>query len=247
MLRRSSKISIVKAAWWTLTGSARCLAMASLGRLTPEYGDEKLIQWWQRKLLGEAGVTLTTEGAERLDPKKPWLLMANHTSSLDIPVMFAAAAPLRVRFVAKIQVAELPVFGPALRKLDFIFIDRSRGAKAIRQLEEARKVLETGVSVAIYPEGTRSRTGELLDFKNGGFFLAVQLGIPIVPVYIDGAADVLPADSFDITYDREVKVRFGEPISTEGCGIRDVRRLRDETRDAMLALREGAARIDQAA
>ncbi|HEU4405005.1 MAG TPA: lysophospholipid acyltransferase family protein [Polyangiaceae bacterium] len=190
------------------------------------------IAWWARSVVEGTPIDLRVRGRERLEGGKTFLLMSNHQSHYDIPVLFHAVSS-SIRMVTKTELFRLPIFGPALREAGFIEIDRSNRHQAIASLRRAREALRAGVHVWIAPEGTRSRTGELLPFKKGGFMLAVEAKLPILPVGIAGTRDVLPADAWLTSRGRRVGVAIGEPISPEGKR-RD--ELMAETRRALEAL-----------
>jgi 1-acyl-sn-glycerol-3-phosphate acyltransferase len=151
--------------------------------------------------------------------------MPNHLSSVDIWAVFLAV-PVPLRFIAKKQLGQIPLFGWAMRAGRFIFIDRQNAASARRSIDEAADRIRKGTSVVIFPEGTRSRDGRLAAFKKGGFHLAINSGADIVPVAIRGSREVMPRGSLLIR-PGTVEIEIGEPIPTAG--------LRTEDRDAMVA------------
>lgn len=190
------------------------------------------IAWWSKTVVDDTPIDLRVRGRERLDGGETFVLMSNHQSHYDIPVLFAGVSSA-IRMVTKAELFRLPVFGSALREAGFIEIDRSDRHKAIESLRRAREALRDGTLVWIAPEGTRSRTGELLPFKKGGFMLALETGLPILPIGIAGTRDVLPADAMLTARRQRVGVVVGEPISPEGKR-RD--ELMAETRRAIEAL-----------
>jgi 1-acyl-sn-glycerol-3-phosphate acyltransferase len=207
----------------TILGSV--LAIPS--RLFDSTGDLvlKLARWWSIGVLGAAGVRLRVTSHAKLDPGKPYVVMPNHLSSVDIWAVFLAV-PVPLRFIAKKQLGQIPLFGWAMRAGRFIFIDRQNAASARRSIDEAADRIRKGTSVVIFPEGTRSRDGRLAAFKKGGFHLAINSGADIVPVAIRGSREVMPRGSLLIR-PGTVEIEIGEPIPTAG--------LRTEDRDAMVA------------
>jgi 1-acyl-sn-glycerol-3-phosphate acyltransferase len=161
------------------------------GRLTKEICDERLGSWSQN-VVENAKIGLTVTGRENLRPHETYLVMSNHQSLYDIPVLFHVIGP-NIRMVTKKELFRVPIFGGALAAAGFISIDRSDRHRAIRSLDEARALLASGTHVWIAPEGTRSRTGALLPFKKGAFYLAFEAGLPILPVTLKGTRDVLTA------------------------------------------------------
>jgi 1-acyl-sn-glycerol-3-phosphate acyltransferase len=176
----------------TLAISVPTVVDAALGRVQKEVCDERLAGWSAR-LVENAAMTLDVRGRENLAPGRAYLVMSNHQSHYDIPVLFCVLGA-NVRMVAKTELFKFPIFGHAMREAGFIEIDRSNRHRAVESLAVAKEQLARGTNVWIAPEGTRSRTGELLPFKKGGFVVAMDTGWPILPVTIQGTRDALPAD-----------------------------------------------------
>jgi 1-acyl-sn-glycerol-3-phosphate acyltransferase len=209
--------------------------VALILRLFDGTGDRvvDLARLWSRTLLGFAGVKLTVDWRTRLDEKTPYVFMANHLSTVDIWALFAAL-PLRLRMIAKKQLARIPIFGWAMWAGRFIFIDRANAVAARRSIEEAKRRIRGGENVLLFPEGTRSRTGELGPFKKGGFHLALDAGVPIVPVAISGAREAMPAGSL-LLRPGHVRIVVCEPISTTGLGDADREMLLEKVRGTIAA------------
>jgi 1-acyl-sn-glycerol-3-phosphate acyltransferase len=180
-----------------------------------------------------ARATLYATGREHLKKDETYVFMSNHGSWMDIPAMFATV-PSSLRMVSKVELMKLPVIGHAMLNGGFIAIDRKNRNKAIRQLEHAKERLKTGISIWIAPEGTRSRNGSLAPFKKGGFHLARDLGMAIVPVYIEGAREVMPADSMWIYPNKSITVHFCEPIMTTSFDRSTTTDLMNKVREAIL-------------
>src|SRR5512146_971080 len=144
------------------------------------------------------GVHSETIGRERLDPEQTYIFMANHVSNIDPPV-FVPLIGRRVFILVKKELFRVPVLGYAMRKAQFIAVDRQNRDAAIESVKKAIEELRSGMSMMAYPEGTRSRDGKLLPFKKGPFHLAMDSGIPVVPVTIIGAYEVWPKGHFRIT------------------------------------------------
>jgi 1-acyl-sn-glycerol-3-phosphate acyltransferase len=179
----------------------------------------KLARLWSRGVLGSAGVRLQVRSHAKLDPRQPYVVMANHSSSVDIWAVFLAV-PVPLRFIAKKQLGQIPLFGWAMRAGRFIFIDRQNAASARRSIAEAANRIREGRSVVIFPEGTRTRDGRLGPFKKGGFHLAINSGAEIVPVAIRGSRDVMPRGSLFIRAGA-VAIEIGAPIPTTGVTTAD--------------------------
>jgi 1-acyl-sn-glycerol-3-phosphate acyltransferase len=178
-----------------------------------------LARLWSRVILGVPGVKLELTMRARLEPGRPYVFMPNHASMVDIWAVFVTI-PASFRFIAKKQLARIPLFGWAMAAGRFIFIDRQNAAKARRSMEEAARRIRSGQSVVIFPEGTRTRDGRLLPFKKGGFHLAMNSGAAIVPVAIRGTREVMPRGAALIRAGT-VTVEVGEPIPTEGLTAAD--------------------------
>jgi len=160
-----------------------------------------------------------------LDPTRPSVYVANHQSQFDIPAL-ALAMKSDFRMVSKRELLYIPVFGWALWFAGFVFIDRTDRAKAIRSLDRTARMIRKGTSIVVFAEGTRSPDGRLLPFKKGGFILALQMGIPVVPVSIRGGHEVLPKGSLRIR-PGTIDVVFGEPVPTSSFTL--------ESKDALIA------------
>ncbi len=195
--------------------------VAALSGLVDRTGDIvlRLARLWSRFVLGVAGVKLEVVQRAPLDPRRPYIVMANHASTVDIWAMFVAV-PVPFRFIAKKQLGAIPIFGWAMRAGRFIFIDRQNAASARRSIEEAARRIKSGQSVVIFPEGTRTRDGRLNPFKKGGFHLALDSGADIVPVAIQGSRAVMPRGSILIR-SGTVRLEIGAPISTAGLSPGD--------------------------
>ena len=155
-------------------------------------------RWWGKSILRVSGIKVQTMGLENLDPEKPCVFMCNHQSNFDILVLFSAL-PAQFRWIAKAELFRIPLFGRAMRGAGYISIERKDRKKAIQSLKEAAGRIRNGVSVMIFPEGTRSPDGNIGEFKKGGFILAYDAGVPIVPVVINGTWAIMSKDSLKIT------------------------------------------------
>jgi 1-acyl-sn-glycerol-3-phosphate acyltransferase len=175
----------------TLAICVPTIADALRGRITKQVSDERLARW-SRACVANAHIDVQVHGREHLRTGETYLVMSNHQSLYDIPVLFDVIGP-NIRMITKAELFSVPVFGKALAEGGFISIDRRNRHAAIRSLERARELLASGTHVWISPEGTRSRTGALLPFKKGAFYLAFEAGLPILPVTLRGTRDALPA------------------------------------------------------
>jgi 1-acyl-sn-glycerol-3-phosphate acyltransferase len=194
---------------------------------------------WARIVLLGGFVRLRSEGGERVPRGEPVVFMSNHESWLDIPALLATI-PVQVRFLAKKSLFAWPFFGWAISSMGFIPVDRENRRTAIKSFEEAASRIRSGRSVLIFPEETRSTTGNLLPFQRGGFLIALKAGIPIVPVGLEGPRRCLPKHSY-LVCPGTIAVRFGDPIPTEGYGVADKGELIEAVRTAIERLRGNTA------
>jgi 1-acyl-sn-glycerol-3-phosphate acyltransferase len=228
---------------WTI-GAVTTLFWSTLGIVTWPFsprGDLYLVyaRIWSRGILASLGIPITVEGGGSLDRERTYLFMSNHESTaFDIFALFVAIDH-GFRMIAKKSLFFIPILGWSLAMCGFIPIDRSNRGSAIRSLRKAANRMREGVSLLVFPEGTRGPGGgELLPFKKGAFHLALQAGVPIVPVVVIGTDTIMTKGSIRVGHGK-IRVRIGEPIELEG---RDVGReeLMAEVRAAMVKLRAGA-------
>jgi 1-acyl-sn-glycerol-3-phosphate acyltransferase len=170
---------------------------------------------WARWIIATSGVHVTVQGIEHLRPEQPHIVVSNHASWYDV-FAIAANLPGPFSFVAKKELTRIPIFGAAWQAAGHISIDRSDTQSAIRSLQEAGERMRRERSVVvIFPEGTRSPTGELLPFKKGAFMLAIHTGVEIVPTAVSGGPRILAKGDWRV-HGGEIIVRFGPPIQTMG-------------------------------
>lgn len=159
--------------------------MAFLTMVTCLFSRKHLPTWvmhsWGKILLAMAGIRLHIEGMEHIQPDKPSIYMPNHASIMDIPVL-AAALPVHLRFIFKQSILFIPLVGQVIWLMGMIPINRTSRAKAIASINKAGERVRKGYDILIFPEGTRTRHGEILPFKKGGFVLATSNQIDIVPI-----------------------------------------------------------------
>jgi len=189
---------------------------------------------WAPGLLHGAGARLEVRGLERIDWSQPHVFVANHQSMIDICALFRAL-PVPVRFVLKQELAKVPFVGWYARAMGMVFIERSSARSSARRLHAAVAMLREGASVCAFPEGTRSRDGGVGPFKGGAFQLAIEAGVSVVPVAIEGSGKVLPAAGFRVRPGRIV-VRVGEPLPTQSLVPHDRNALAQQARAAVAAL-----------
>lgn len=189
---------------------------------------------WAPGLLAGAGARLHVEGLDRVDWSRPCVLVANHQSMIDVCALFRAV-PVPLRFVLKQELARVPLVGWYARTMGMVFIERGVARSAPQRLREAVALVHGGATLVAFPEGTRSRDGSVGPFKGGVLQVAIEAGVPIVPVAIQGSGAVLPAAGFRVRPGR-IDVRFGAPIRTDGRSGDERNALAREARDAVIGL-----------
>jgi len=209
--------------------------------------DRRGVVWWRiARLWGWVIYTgawsrILRRGFDGLKWDQPAILMANHESYLDVPALIASC-PSPIRFVARKEVFKTPVMGQAMRATGQVSIDRSNRDQAIATLSEAAKQISNGRTVLVFPEGTRSKDGEMKTFKKGGFMLALEAQVPIIPVGVSGTRNVVPRGEWRFQ-PGVVGVSLGEPIDTKGLTVEDRDVLMHRVREALGVERDRAAAL----
>ena len=214
-----------------LTGG--CSIVAIIGTLFDATGAfaHGCARFWSRKALALARVTVNPVGTEHIPPEGPVIYMGNHQSNFDI-LALTTAIPRRFSWLAKEELFRVPFFGGAMRRAGYIPLDRSDGRQALKSIDEAARRIREGVSVVVFPEGTRTHDGNLLPFKKGGFILASRAAVPVVPFTINGSRAINPRNRFEL-YPGAISIIFAEPVWPEGTGNAAREFLRDQVRAAI--------------
>jgi len=189
---------------------------------------DSIIRWWARSIVRAAGVDLRGERVDTLTGEQRYILVANHYSYFDIPCILAAV-PQPIRFMAKVSLFKIPIFGWALGRAGFIPIDRKNRRTAVKSFDQAGDRIRRGNTIVIFPEEGRTHERTLRPFQRGAFLLAIRSGLPIVPLAIDGTFDVFPVGAKRIT-PGVVTVKVGTPIATETASVREKEQLADQAR-----------------
>lgn len=169
-------------------------------------------RFWGKSILWASGIKVNVKGLSNLDFSGPCVFMCNHQSNFDILVLFAEL-PAQFRWIAKAELFKIPLFASAMRGAGYISIDRKNRTSAIKSIAAAAEKIRNGVCVMIFPEGTRSPDGKIGNFKKGGFYLARDAGVPIVPLVINGTWSIMSKDSLKIT-PGSVQLSILPPIDT---------------------------------
>jgi 1-acyl-sn-glycerol-3-phosphate acyltransferase len=193
----------------------------------------RINQFWTWLILRLGGVSLRVLGLENLDARQPYIFMANHQSNVDIPVLIQSLVHFQLRWIAKKELLRVPLFGWAMWATKHITVDRADPLDAMKSLERAKERIAAGISVVVFPEGTRSRDGRLLPFKKGGFLMAAKTGAKIVPVTIVGSAALLPSGAWQLRAGT-VEVFIDRPIASEGYQVGKLKMLSDQVRQVIV-------------
>ncbi len=181
---------------------------------------DRIVKRWSYFFLRIPPVTFTVEGSHNVDPTQRYVVVANHLSMFDIPMLFYTL-PLHGRFLSKKEVFRVPLVGRAMRTIGIIEIDRSSGQSSRQAINEGVRIAaERGYSLIVFPEGTRSRDGNLLPFKKGAFRIAIDNGLPILPVVLEGT-DRVSRPGSKLFYPGKASATILAPIPTTAMTNRD--------------------------
>jgi 1-acyl-sn-glycerol-3-phosphate acyltransferase len=239
---------VIRALWAGLVGGVVTAVLAAQIVVANWLGRTRVLAkicprnptWSARVFLWAAGVKVDVEGAERLRGEGPRVLVANHESWFDVFAL-CASLPLGYRFAVKKELEKVPIWGAAWIACGHISVDRHNRQAAIQSIERARALSggeQADMVIVFFPEGTRTETGALLPFKKGAFVLALQLGVPIIPVAVIGGRQVMPKHSLRIRPGR-MRVVVGDPIPVEGLGFEKRDALLEQSRAAIVQMRGG--------
>jgi 1-acyl-sn-glycerol-3-phosphate acyltransferase len=195
-------------------------------------GNENMIyspvRFFVRLGLALAGVRVEVTGLERLDPNQAYIFTPNHQSFIEVP-LFVTYLGRNPAYLAKKEVFKYPMFGYGIGLMGVVPVDRSNSAAAVESARRATENLRRGKSYIVYPEGTRSPDGRLLPFKKGAFMMAIDAGVPVVPVTISGATKIMPKGEIKV-YPSVVRITLHDPISTAGYSKENVDKLMEQVR-----------------
>lgn len=192
---------------------------------------------WGRAICRIMGVRLETEGLEKIQPGAHYIFAPNHLSYSDTPVLLASL-PVNFRFLAKRGLFQIPFLGTHLQRAGHVPVSLEDPRASIKALTQAARIInERQISVLIFPEGGRSETGELQEFKDGAAYTAIKSGVPVIPIALCGTRAILPMHSLHVR-GGEVKVRVGDPIQTAGLKLHDRAALTEQIRAQIAAMLE---------
>jgi 1-acyl-sn-glycerol-3-phosphate acyltransferase len=209
------------------------LALSLFG--APENRLHEIARIWARWLLRLSFVDVEIEGLEKLDPSRNYVLVANHASFMDTPVIIASL-PLQFRFFAKLGLFQIPMIGTHLGRAGHFPVDRGNARASLKSMSDAaRAIALRNVSVLLFPEGGRSETGHLQDFKEGAAYIAIKSGVPLLPIGIVGTRQVLPMHSLGVRPGK-VLLRIGDVIETKDLTLAARHELSERSRQQVAAL-----------
>jgi 1-acyl-sn-glycerol-3-phosphate acyltransferase len=242
---------VIRTIWVLLAGgvltfvlSATIWVLHAFGRLDVHDRCERIGRFWSRNVLRLSGVRVQLHAPDRARWPNRAVIVANHQSWFDVFAL-AATLPVAYRFVAKEELSRIPVFGTAWQACGHVSIPRKDRSRAIRSLKRASDQVREGKSaVILFPEGTRSPDGRLRAFKKGAFVLAINNEVPVIPVGISGSRHVMPKGSFRIR-PGEIRIRVGDPISTDDLEHRHRNALLVRSRAAVVSLMEDPDALEQ--
>lgn len=198
------------------------------------HAQHRLAQAWSRVLLALGFATCKVYGLEKIDPLKSHVLVANHSSYMDIPAIMGNV-PLQFRFYAKKGLFSIPFLGWHLDRAGHLPVDRGDARASLKSMSEgARVVREQGISLLLFPEGGRTEH-HMRPFKEGAAHIAIKAGVPVVPIGLVGARQVLPMHSLMIR-GGAIEIHIGDPISTADMTSRDRGRLSEMLQEQVAAL-----------
>lgn len=224
----TERLAALKAAGWsafnllqlafTLLWTAACISAALVAKAITGRRDLplRMAAWlWAPGLLGGAGAQLVVEGADEVDWSRPYLLVSNHQSVIDICALFRAV-PVSLLFLLSRETMQWPFVGWYARAMGMPFIDRDNPRAAPAALRAAAQQVRDGTALCLFPEGTRSRDGSVLPFRPAAFQAAIDAGVPVLPVALEGSGAVLPCSGLFAVRPGTIRVRFGRPLETAG-------------------------------
>ena len=213
----------------TLLIGTTILILSAVG--AQNFASRVFATFWARFNSVASGMIVTQSGTEHLDPTQSYVIVANHQSLYDIYVLYGYLG-VDIKWVMKSELRSVPVLGIACEAMGHILIDRSNTEASLHSINSARSRIRNGISVVFFPEGTRSRNGDLKTFKKGAFRFAQEMGLPILPVAIHGTKDILPSDTIDLM-PGHARIEILPAIDTKGMQPEDVNDLSRQTKDAI--------------
>ena len=241
------KISKLRTRWITLISAlytintcGRSIIMRAIGKTSRPWVD-KTLYLWSNRILSLVKVTCKVVNPYGVEPQtgKVTIIVCNHTSLYDIPISLQIFPQHSIRMLAKKELAKIPILGKGMTASEFPFIDRKNRNQSLKDLEHARQLMESGIVMLIFPEGTRSEDGKVARFKKGSFVTAIEAKATIIPVGIRGAYDILPARTTQFNLNQTAEIHVGQPIDTTLYTLENKEELIEKVQQAIKELVEG--------
>jgi 1-acyl-sn-glycerol-3-phosphate acyltransferase len=228
---------ILKALFYTARTCVRAAIKNIFGSITRSWCDRQLHDW-AKLMIKLLKIDLKIVNPHNIEPKigQPTIIMCNHASLYDIPLSYLVFPKHSIRMLAKKELGNIPIFGTASRAAEFPFIDRKNLKQAIHDLKSLEHLMQSGIVMWIYAEGTRSKDGKLQPLKKGGFITAIQTNATIIPVVIRGAASILASKTATFKLNQKVEIHIGEPIQSNDYSLDNKEELIQKTYQEMLKL-----------
>ena len=179
----------------------------------------RLVRFWAKGNLWVCGVSVRTQGMGQLNPHSAYLFMSNHQSQFDILALMSALEDFPLRWVAKDELRKVPILGACMQRTHQILVDRKSRTQAVATVRKVKELIRAHISVLFFPEGTRGENGRLLPFKPGGFMAAVEAGVPVIPITINGSRSILPPGDWKVR-SGEIEIVIGRPLPIHRDGPR---------------------------
>jgi 1-acyl-sn-glycerol-3-phosphate acyltransferase len=196
----------------------------------------RMIHWyarlWGRIALLSNQVSVKVEGMDHLKGEGPYIFMSTHQGYYDVFALLGHL-PFQFKWLVKKELFSVPFLGWTMAAAGYINIDREGTRKTVEALNEAAKKIREGMSIVIFPEGSRSPNGSIQPFKKGGFTLAIKSKVPIVPVAITGSREIMPKDRLTVTSGK-IRIRIGYPIETKGYSLKDRKPLMEKVKETIV-------------
>ncbi|CAI8906520.1 MULTISPECIES: lysophospholipid acyltransferase family protein [Bacillus] len=213
---------------WRIKRKAQTMSPQEKDRLV-----YKTTNWFGKKMVRVAGSTVQVNGIENVPKDKPVLVVSNHQSDMDIPVLLGYLNK-PIGFVSKAEIKKFPIVPTWMELMNCVFMDRSNRRQSLQAIKDGIELLKNGHSIVIFPEGTRSKGREMGEFKAGSFHLAVKAGVAILPVTVDGTYKMFEANGNRMK-PAHATVTISKPITPEQYASMDIKELTQYTNDIIAA------------
>ncbi|WP_338516234.1 lysophospholipid acyltransferase family protein [Candidatus Legionella polyplacis] len=221
----SIKIIIISL-YYTILACCQSIIRKKLNIINRNYTD-KIIQLWSKRLIKTAKIRYKIFNPKNIKPKlnEPTILMSNHRSLYDIPIIFRIFPTYSIRMLTKKELIKIPFFGKGILLSEFPVIDRKNKYQAIKDLEYMNNLIKKGIIIWASPEGTRSKNKKLMPFKKGVFISAIKTKSTIIPIGLKGTDNILPKKTTQININQEVEIHIGEPIYSNIYNLKNKEKL----------------------